>query len=778
MASSFTRREILGNAVAAGVGTLIANEASGQMPGECAASRKPPHEIWGSSLMKQPFDEKPFRAINPPAWLEEITALNYCFSVIDDTARDRAAKAGSQMSEMAFVNTEHVYYESAILKNRMPGLSAHYVERQIAGYKKRSVRILAAPPPTLQAEIYINHPEWRRISTNTTTIPQADLKAAPYGGPLCLLGPWGDTFIELLAEILTKFPDVAAFSFDGLHHAGFCYCAFCRENCRKDMGIEIPSVDMNNPQFRHFLLSQDRRLERLIERMQARLKGIKPDAALVTWSTNAGRFGHFLDIPRNMSARTNLLFDAPDQEFWMDETNRGSTIVPAFANAYVWAVTNHRIAFSTPYILSHGNPYGVDSFPPHEMMQRTMLVLTHGARPSGALAQPARLLDATYTCLSEVKRRSPWLTHKEPERWAAIVMSDMTRNFYGRESGQVEDRYLANVFGSFRAALEEHLAVTIISDWNLNPADLSRYKVLVLPNTACLSDSQCEAIRQFVRNGGGLVASLDTSLFDEIGNPKKDFALADVFGVRYLGAPSSEGGRKEELDVNFAKGLTTDYWNRRKNIFDLTTEPHPIMDHPKLKSYLGQEAVTFKGEANAIDILSHNAVSIAKIRVRAGNARPTPAVIANSYGKGRVVYLAAGLDSAYYLYPYPYQRLILAQAIRWAALDPCGIEVTAPLCVQATYFRQKRNGERLIVHLYNDLNSSANHALPNEDVPLREESVPIHDIIVHFKGYDLGKITSQPDGKELKPQRTAGGLAVAVPKLEVHCMVVAELRRN
>ena len=65
-----------------------------------------------------------------------------------------------------------------------------------------------------------------------------------------------------------------------------------------------------------------------------------------------------------MPARMNLLLDAPDQEFWLDETNRGTTIVPAFANAYIWATTNHRVAFSEPYILSHGNPYGKDSFPP------------------------------------------------------------------------------------------------------------------------------------------------------------------------------------------------------------------------------------------------------------------------------------------------------------------------------------------------------------------------------------------------------------------------------
>ena len=78
----------------------------------------------------------------------------------------------------------------------------------------------------------------------------------------------------------------------------------------------------------------------------------------------------------------NLLLDAPDQEFWLDETNRGTTIVPAFANAYIWATTNHRVAFSEPYLLSHGNPYGKDSFPPQEILRRMLLAVTYGAQPS------------------------------------------------------------------------------------------------------------------------------------------------------------------------------------------------------------------------------------------------------------------------------------------------------------------------------------------------------------------------------------------------------------
>src|SRR6185503_12835832 len=163
------------------------------------------------------------------------------------------------------------------------------------------------------------------------------------------------------------------------------------------------------------------------------------------------------------------------------------------------AVTNHRVAFAEPYLMSRGNPYGKDSFPAHEIERRMLLALTHGCQPSLAVGQPAHLQDAAYRCLGEIKKRAAWSTHKTPEPWCALVMSDNTRNFYTR--GDVEQRYMANVFGTFRAGIEAHLPLTIVNDWNLTAADLAPFKVLVLPNTASLDDGQAAAIRAFVENG-------------------------------------------------------------------------------------------------------------------------------------------------------------------------------------------------------------------------------------------------------------------------------------
>ena len=464
----------------------------------------------------------------------------------------------------------------------------------------------------------------------------------------------------------------------------------------------------------------------------------------------------------------------------MDETNRGSTVVPAFANAVIWAMSNHRVAFSSPYLFSHGNPYGPDSFPPQEVLRRMLLAMTYGARPSMALAQPLLLQEATFQSLHEIARREPWTTHVQPEPWAALLMSDTTRVFYGRESGRVEERYLANVLGVFRTSVEEHLPLTVISDWNLNAEDLARYKVLILPNTACLSETQARTVADFVRRGGGLVATLDTSLCDEMGNPRKDFALADVFGVHYRGVPQGEGGKTDTLDVNFLKGLDASYWEKRKNIYDFRMAKDSLKDppwaDPRLRAYIGEESVTFKGQAVGVRDVSADAHTVGTFAVRGTTGTSLPGIVTHAYGKGKVVYMAAGFDAAYYLYAYPYHRLLLAAAIRQVAPVPFGIAVDAPMCVHTTFFRQnKAQHSRLVVHLYNDLNSTAGHAKPDDDVPLREEVIPIHAIRVRFTGYNITGVHLEPEGRPLPMQRTRTGLEVIVPTLNIHSMVVAEL---
>ena len=48
-----------------------------------------------------------------------------------------------------------------------------------------------------------------------------------------------------------------------------------------------------------------------------------------------------------------------------------------------------------------------------------------------------------------------------------------------------------------------------------------------------MSDDEVEGVRRFVANGGGLIATAETSLYDENFRIRDDFALADVFGAHH-----------------------------------------------------------------------------------------------------------------------------------------------------------------------------------------------------------------------------------------------------
>ena len=80
------------------------------------------------------------------------------------------------------------------------------------------------------------------------------------------------------------------------------------------------------------------------------------------------------------------------------------------------------------------------------------------------------------------------------------------------------------------------------------------------------------------------------------------------------------------------------------------------------------------------------------------------------------------------------------------------------------------------MHLFNDLNTTAHHALPIDDVPLREETIPIHNIQIALDArYAVSRAMQQPEGIELPLNRTANGVIITVPQLDIHTMAVVEL---
>jgi hypothetical protein len=302
--------------------------------------------------------------------------------------------------------------------------------------------------------------------------------------------------------------------------------------------------------------------------------------------------------------------------------------------------------------------------------------------------------------------------------------------------------------------------------------------VVILPNAAALSDSQVSVIREFVQNGGGLVATCETSLFDELGHPRPNFALADLFGVDYQGRPKAPT-QHTALDVNFAIVVDDKYWANRQGTAEmrwgagdiLTSE---LIADARLQRTTNGVQASFKGPL--VRMSDARPPMLRAMIMFPEGKDPIPAVVMGIQGKGRVVYMAAGFDAANYSYGYPYERIIFSQAIKWAAGTPPLIGVDAPMCIQSTVFRQKdAAGERLVIHLFNGINTTSDHGSPEADVPLREEAVPVGGIKLQFRQLLPKRLHLEPEGVDLTPIQQGDAIEVILPPLAIHSMVVAEL---
>jgi hypothetical protein len=696
----------------------------------------------------QPFDE-----IEPPDWVRGVTRM--AFGTPGEVSK--IADAGAQVMHTNLVWPYHP------LRRDGGGLSADdrkKLRALVEDCHRRGVKVILGLPPFMPVELAKKHTDWRiRASADAILPPPNEKDLGTRSG--CNNGPWGDYLIDVCAELIEDF-GLDGYSFDGNYHPPLCHCPACQTAYAKPLP---PRLDLKDIAYRRYLVWRGERLEDHYRKLVLRLRKANPDAVLMTWTVNAGRYGHFLHSPRAMPTRLNRLIDLPMQEWWLDETNVGASVAPAFGAAYLRAVAGNRPSASEPYLMSRGNPYGTDSFPHHERLARSLLALTHGSVAAYSFGWPGHGA-STNELFREVEQRSTWLTRTQALPWAALLVSEQTRQFYAYED--IAARFLPHVFGTFRAALEEHLPLTLINDWDLNAKELSHYHVVILANAAALSDAQVAAVRQYVQAGGGIVITGESSLFDELGRPRHDFALADLIGASYKGRPKAPE-KRPELDTNFAITVDENYWKQRSGLARLNWTDHALVRDDHLTKLVPTKSVAFRGPMVWVSE-PKDADSVAwRMTPDGWDQAPLAGAICRRVGKGRVVYLACGIDAALWSYAYPYQRRLVARAMQWAAGEPPPISVTAPMCVHATYWTQHTKvGRRFVIHLFNDVNTTAGHGLPAADVPLREEVVPIGGIRMRFDRDVPKQVHIEPGGRVL-PVRDG---VVELPPLDRHALVV------
>jgi hypothetical protein len=250
----------------------------------------------------------------------------------------------------------------------------------------------------------------------------------------------------------------------------------------------------------------------------------------------------------------------------------------------------------------------------------------------------------------------------------------------------------------------------MVHDSLLDEEHLRDFKVLVLPNIPALSDAQCDKVRAFVARGGSLVATWETSLYDENGVCRQEFGLADLFGVNLAG--TVEGPLK----------------NTYLNVEPSSPAFHPILD----------------GLEDAQRII-HGAYRM-PVEVKTGSISPPltlvppypdlpmeevyprqrrtgiPGLVLRQVGRGRVAYFPWDIARTFWEVLNPDLGLVFANTVRWALNAPPIVQVEGPGLLDVTVWQQENE---LTVHIVNLTNPMAMRGAFRETFPVGPLQVQI-----------------------------------------------------
>ena len=139
----------------------------------------------------------------------------------------------------------------------------------------------------------------------------------------------------------------------------------------------------------------------------------------------------------------------------------------------------------------------------------------------------------------------------------------------------------------------------------------------------------------------------------------------------------------------------------------------------------------------------------------------------NTYGEGKVAYVAGELFSAYWNSNAPRLKVLIRNLVELVTLDKL-LEMDAPPCVEVSLFKQ---GARLIVHLVNyHVEKTGGGRAFAEYVP------PVRDIGIRMRlAHNPSEVTQMPEGRSLPYTFEDGLLRVQVPELDIHSCLVLEL---
>ena len=611
------------------------------------------------------------------------------------------------------------------------------------------VVIVRTDPHATYDDVEAAHPDWIHVTADGQ---RRRHWASPEMWVTCGLGPYNFDFMtEVKRELMTRYKPDGIFinRWDG---SGQCYCEHCRKNFRDATGHELPRT--NNPQdpARHaYILWRQERLFALWRKWDDAVRAINPDSCVIP--NGGGGATSSLDMSYIGKLAPTLIADRQARRGVMPPWMNGK-------NAKEFRAAMGRKPIVGIFSVGLEEPYRwKDSVQNAEEIRLWALDgIANGLRPwftkfAGAIHDPRWLkpVEELYVwCAANEK----YLRHERPLARVGVVYSQQTAWFVSGERIRESVEDAGN--GWHQALVEARVPFEMVHDRLLDAEHLANVKTLILPNIAALSEKQCAQLRDFVAHGGGLIATSETSLYDEQGVKRKDFGLASLLGVSFAG--KTEGPMHNaylRLEHDTAKG-------------------HPLFagleDAPRIVHGVWRVEVkpTEKFSAPPLTLIpAYPDLPMEKVFMRKPRT-DIAQVFLREVGAGRVVYFPWDLDRTFWEVLDLDHGKLLRNAVAWATNEAPPATITGPGVLDVAVWRQKNS---LTVHLVNLTNPMMMKGPIREFIAVGEQKVRVR----LPEGTTARATKLLVANRAVDSRRDGAWLEVTVPSILDHEVVAVDL---
>jgi len=605
-------------------------------------------------------------------------------------------------------------------------------------------------PHAVHQDIYDAHPDWIMVDAQGNKRrhwSDADFWVT------CALGPYNFEFMTAVNDEIMRMYRVDGIFSNRWAGSGMCYCEHCRANFHDFSGMDLPRTNNpQNPARREYIVWRQKRLFELWNLWDSRIKAINPDASYIA-NAGGGALSE-LDMKKIGEITPTLFADRQARRGLMPPWMNGK-------NGKEYRATLGRKAIAGIFSVGLEEEYRwKDSVQNGDEIRMWVADgIAQGLRPWFTKFDAKPIDTRWLPVVEEIYKwhygNEQYLRNLDPVARVAIVYSQRTATFYGGEKAhaKVEDSAL----GFYQALIEARIPFEMVHDELLDAEHLSPFRTLILPNIAALSNSQCDQIREFVNRGGSIVATYETSLYDEWGVRRDEFGLASLFGVSFA-------GKVQEHILNsylqLSKDPSTGRYSPLLAGFEDATRIINGVNRVIIKPSPNDASSPLKVVPSYPDLPMEEVFSRVKTFTE-------PAVYAREVGRGRVVYFPWDIDRTFWDVLDVDHGKLLRNSVLWATNESAPVSVKGAGVLDVAVWKQKNS---MTVHLVNLTNPMMMKGPIREIFP-----VPAQQLTLKIaKNQRIKKVHLLVAGKQIPFARHTDAIELEIPSIALHEVVAVD----